>query len=742
MLHMVEIETAMHTKKSILNKTLLILLSLFSAIAHGDSFYTLTDDTPPTALRVVRVSDNAEFNSAISNASPGDRILLADGNYNGINLVGLKGTAQSPIVFMAENPRQAWISGSTSGRNARLSDCAYLEFRDLRFTGAQVWGVTMGPAYSSDSSSLGCNNIRIINCEIDHSGQLLLKVNGGSYNIDIIGNSLHDTGLSGSGNPYAEGIYIGDGGLMTDRSHDVLVQGNHLYNIGNVNNWGEAIDIKVKTYNITIVDNLIENVTVNSQGAITVLLNDQAYPAGMTNPNIVIARNVIHKVRRRSGGWNGTGISAGSNGVSIYNNLIWDTDEASITVTRNASNTMGGFHLYNNTLWDGVLINQSSVGTADQPVEAFLANNLIRGTGASAADRVATSADFIGPLTGSATADTYIGGGFQLDINSAAAGSGAVISYFNDDLSGVLRPSTAYSYGALEAIASDGTPPPPPPENDPEPLIAAINCGGSQYLATDGILYEADNAYAGGSTASRTTAISGTAEDPLYQSERYGPFSYAIPVQSGNYLVTLMFAETYWTGTKQRILDSLIEGQTVISQLDIYGNVGINAALQIQIPVLITDGTLNIDFTAMADKPKLSALRIELIPENLTSSETQQELLEAGLRVEPNSASDLKAKLPSTRIVIVDNSPYMEYTYRRIIGGYGDAANGGYLVNDILYTILHTQDLTTWNNGSVLMESVGPPINNGDNTESQVVRSKNSLTNANAIFMQLALRRI
>jgi Malectin domain len=38
-----------------------------------------------------------------------------------------------------------------------------------------------------------------------------------------------------------------------------------------------------------------------------------------------------------------------------------------------------------------------------------------------------------------------------------------------------------------------------------------------------------------------TIAIAGTSDDVLYQSERFGDFSYAIPVAHGDYLVTLKF---------------------------------------------------------------------------------------------------------------------------------------------------------------------------------------------------------
>lgn len=717
---------------------LVAYISLLLSFSYGEKFYNSPLPDLPAAQRIISVRSNTELNSAINNAQAGDRIVLADGSYNGIKLTGLKGSAENPIVFVAENERQAWISGSTSGRNAYLSDCAHLEFRGLRFTGAQVWGLTMGPAYSTDSNSLGCNHIRIINCEIDHAGQLLLKVNGMSYNIEIIGNSLHHSGMSGSGKPYAEGIYLGDGGLMTDRSHDILVQGNHLYNIGNSNNWGEAIDIKIKTYNITVVDNLIENVIVNSQGAITALVNDLDYPAGMTDPNILIARNVIHNVRRRSGGYNGAGISAGSNGIRIYNNLIWDCDESSITATRNASNTTGAFTLYNNTLWDGVLINQSSIGSANSPVDPVLANNLIRGSGATGADRIASSSDFIGPLDGSAIAVTYTGSGFQLSSNSGAVGSGIALSNFNDDLTTALRPASGYSYGAFEALAVDS----PPPATGSGEVIYAINCGGSAHLASDGVRYQADGFYLGGSTATRSSAIDATSDDPLYQSERYGPFQYSLPVENGSYLLTLMYSETYWTAPGQRIFDSFAEAHPVIAQLDILARVGMNRALNLQLPVEVRDGALDLSFIASADKPKLSALRLETLPTPTVSDETPEALLRAALKIESSSASERQSKLPRTQVVNLGGENFLELIYRRLIGGAGDAAGAGYLADGILYQVEWSTDLENWNHGSLPLEGTSSAIDNGDGTETHRVRNRLKLQNTPKLFMRLKLSRI
>ncbi|MGB0273035.1 MAG: malectin domain-containing carbohydrate-binding protein [Opitutales bacterium] len=795
----------------------------------------------PEAQRIVPVSNDSELVNAIDNALPGDRIVLADGNYAGINIVELKGTPSAPIVFVAANKRQAIISGSKNGRNIRLSGCEYLHFYSLRLTNADVWGLTMGPAYSTDTNSLGCHSMRVVDCEIDHAGQELLKVNGNSSNIEIIGNKLHHTGMSGGNKPYAEGIYIGDGGTGNDRSHDILIQGNHIHNIGNDNAWGEAIDLKVKIYNITIVDNLIEDVIVHSQGAITVLINNHNYPSGATDPNILIARNVIRKVRHHGSGWNGAGISAGSNGVSIINNIIWDTDESALTVTKNAANTSGGFHVYHNTLWNDVIINQSGLGGANSPVEAILRNNLIKGLGGSSHDFSAVDSDCVGPLEFSAIANTYTGSGFELNSNSMAIGAGSSLDSVNYDLTGKLRPSGTPSMGALEFLGEDV----PPsilyvvsfsssiggtiegtlaqevvaggsttsvnalPEagytfigwsgsytGGENPLrisevtedlsitanfaqieefetptsLYAINCGGLAYSGSTGINYLADSYYTGGKIATRANPIAGTVDDFVYQSERYGTFTYSFPLENGSYTVILQFSETYWNAPSARQVSCMVEGSTAIYDMDIYDIVGPNTRYDVYIPANVQDGALDLNFTASIDKAKLSGIVIQTpsintytidtdsdgLPDNYelryglqphiagdstidTDGDGLNNLFEFAYNLDPTDPSD--AIGCTSELVLLSNevSPRFQMSYRRRVGGSGNAIQG-YQVDGIHYQILCNQSLDgQWQDSTHFMEELSGTTPHGDGTETVHVRSIVSTEDTPALFLKLAL---
>lgn len=97
--------------------------------------------------------------------------------------------------------------------------------------------------------------------------------------------------------------------------------------------------------------------------------------------------------------------------------------------------------------------------------------------------------------------------------------------------------------------------PSPPGRIHPIRIVAQ----NSPVTDSDGRLWAADEYFAGGNAVCRKSVV-GNSQDALYQGERYGNFSYRIPVAPGKYRLTLHFAET-WFGTPdshQPALDSRI----------------------------------------------------------------------------------------------------------------------------------------------------------------------------------------
>ena len=139
-----------------------------------------------------------------------------------------------------------------------------------------------------------------------------------------------------------------------------------------------------------------------------------------------------------------------------------------------------------------------------------------------------------------------------------------------------------------------------------------VHAGGAAYADALGNTWNADQDFTGGQTYSTTSAIANTADPTLYQSERYGPFSYQFKVPNGSYNVLLKFAEIYWTQTGQRIFSVAINGTQVLTNFDIVAAAGAPfTAVDKTFPVTVTNGLVTIQFIpGSVDLPKVSAIEV------------------------------------------------------------------------------------------------------------------------------------
>ncbi|MBD0256964.1 MAG: T9SS type A sorting domain-containing protein [Cytophagales bacterium] len=110
-------------------------------------------------------------------------------------------------------------------------------------------------------------------------------------------------------------------------------------------------------------------------------------------------------------------------------------------------------------------------------------------------------------------------------------------------------------------------------------------------------------------------------DDPVsgsvYDSRRWGAFSYNIPVTKGTYQVVLHFAEPYWGvrvpgGVGSRKFNVDLEGSRKLTEYDIFAKAGgSEVPIRETYTVEVTDGTLNIAFSrGSADNAILSALEV------------------------------------------------------------------------------------------------------------------------------------
>lgn len=99
----------------------------------------------------VRVSNSDELAAAVARARPGTRVLLAPGTYRGgLSRRGLQGTKEQPIVLQSADAKTpAVVEGGGSGLH--LSSPAWVEVRDLVFSGADANGLNIDDGGSKDS---------------------------------------------------------------------------------------------------------------------------------------------------------------------------------------------------------------------------------------------------------------------------------------------------------------------------------------------------------------------------------------------------------------------------------------------------------------------------------------------------------------------------------------------------------------------------------------------------------------
>jgi hypothetical protein len=144
-----------------------------------------------------------------------------------------------------------------------------------------------------------------------------------------------------------------------------------------------------------------------------------------------------------------------------------------------------------------------------------------------------------------------------------------------------------------------------------------INSGGGAVGS-----FVADTDFSGGATGSttatvNTSAVTNPAPQAVYQSERWGVFTYTIPnLNPGSaYKVRLHFAELVFGTPGKRVFNVAINGTTVLSNFDIIvaaGGTG-TAVIQEFTPTANASGQIVISYQkGSADYPKSSG--IEIIP--------------------------------------------------------------------------------------------------------------------------------
>jgi beta-galactosidase len=231
-------------------------------------------------------------------------------------------------------------------------------------------------------------------------------------------------------------------------------------------------------------------------------------------------------------------------------------------------------------------------------------------TGLTASNVTTTSVT----LSWSASTDNVAVTGYTLYNGTAIAASTSGLSA---SVSG-LSPGTTYGFTVVAKDAAGNTSPSSSTASVTTSSASqsiSINVGGA---ATGTFIADAD--FSGGTTYSNTNAIdtslvSSSVPAAVFQSERYGPFTYSIPgLTAGSpYIVTLYFAETYLSSAGARLFDVAINGANVLSGFDIYATAGAQNKAVAQSFNATADGSgqVSIAFTAGAvENPKVCGITV------------------------------------------------------------------------------------------------------------------------------------
>jgi hypothetical protein len=128
-----------------------------------------------------------------------------------------------------------------------------------------------------------------------------------------------------------------------------------------------------------------------------------------------------------------------------------------------------------------------------------------------------------------------------------------------------------------------------------------------------------------------TSAVTNPAPQTVYQSERFGSFTYTIPGfnPGAPYAVRLHFAEFFWSMAGQRVFNVLINGTQVLTNFDIIAAAGAkNKAIVEQFTSNAnSSGQFVIQFVTVKDNAKISG--IEIISNGSCSAPTAPSALNA-----------------------------------------------------------------------------------------------------------------
>jgi hypothetical protein len=204
------------------------------------------------------------------------------------------------------------------------------------------------------------------------------------------------------------------------------------------------------------------------------------------------------------------------------------------------------------------------------------------------------------------------------DVNSDALGDSIADERVFRDISpapdGILHLSFAHALGvpalnALEIIP--GTP--------HRQLPVRIAMQRTAFIDHDGNTWIPDNYYLNGTLSGVHQPVTGTADPELFGSERFGHFTYSIPVDTRDrYTLVLHFAEFYFGsgsaggGVGSRVFNVFCNGTTLLGNFDVYKEAGSLHLLTKSFEHVkpSAQGKLNLTFEPVVNNATISGIEV------------------------------------------------------------------------------------------------------------------------------------
>ncbi|NOE28417.1 right-handed parallel beta-helix repeat-containing protein [Ruegeria sp. HKCCD6157] len=283
----------------------------------------------------ITVTSAAELNQALSQATGGETILLAAGDYGKLSLNGtqfssnvtIKSADPSAIAsFSAVNLNQAsnitfdtilFDYNASSGDPEYLSVFGVYNSSNVTFNNSVFSGdISSGTGSGTGLSIRDSGNIDITNTEFKNWWKAVITAN--TDGVDIIGNDIHS---------------IRSDGLVFDNVDNFRVEQNYIHDFGGLAGSGDHRDmIQIQRANGSGSDNIIirDNVFDMGQGDFTQTIwaggdgKDTSDP-NVQHKNVLIEGNVIYNGHLH-------GISLyGVDGLTIRKNTVLHVDEKTLT---------------------------------------------------------------------------------------------------------------------------------------------------------------------------------------------------------------------------------------------------------------------------------------------------------------------------------------------------------------------------------------------------------------------------